>query len=492
MNPRLRLVLVAILFPVLAAWTGISLAQEKHFLAVFLAGISLWGILAWTRGPLAEAWMLAFLFFGYVIGNRGFAQISLVGQAPILMGEMGLAIGLPLVLLRGMRSRVLPLHRDWLHFLLLFWIALGTGRIAFDLRAHGFVAVRDFAMIYYVAYFFVARALIEHDASRRLLHQAVLFTFAVLPGIGALGMSFPDFFQDHFSINGVPIIYYKGDLLATFLFTGYVILVPPPSSSAGFRDGWRWLAAAASLVLGLLLLSRSSLVGLLVAMAWMAWARRWRPFCTFVAVCAVGLMAVTVHSLLQKQDFSQTKAYAIYEVALSIVDYSGTRAYVSSDSSNKGDNNRFRLVWWRNVLTETATTSPLLGLGFGADLARGFVLEYYPTDDAEFTARSPHNIFVTTFGRMGALGVAVLAAFYWAQARATRRTVRAARRGEMSDDALTYQAAVWVVLISACLGVVLEGPMGAIPFWIMLGLAHQATTAAKPEAAAGAETETTA
>ena len=45
---------------------------------------------------------------------------------------------------------------------------------------------------------------------------------------------------------------------------------------------------------------------------------------------------------------------------------------------------------------------------------------------------------------------------------------------------MTLQAAVWVVMISACLGVVLEGPMGAIPFWIMLGLAHHAATAPLP------------
>jgi hypothetical protein len=34
-------------------------------------------------------------------------------------------------------------------------------------------------------------------------------------------------------------------------------------------------------------------------------------------------------------------------------------------------------------------------------------------------------------------------------------------------------------MVSACLGVVLEGPMGAIPFWIMLGLAHHAANAPK-------------
>ena len=118
----------------------------------------------------------------------------------------------------------------------------------------------------------------------------------------------------------------------------------------------------------------------------------------------------------------------------------------------------------------------MLGLGFGADLAHGFLLEYYPTGDTDFTARSPHNIFMTTLGRMGLLGTVVLLSIYWTQGRITARVAREARTNPARQDAMTLQAAVWVVLVSACLGVVLEGPMGAIPFWILLGLAHHAAT----------------
>ena len=32
----------------------------------------------------------------------------------------------------------------------------------------------------------------------------------------------------------------------------------------------------------------------------------------------------------------------------------------------------------------------------------------------------------------------------------------------------------WVVFVSACFGVVLEGPMGAVLFWVMLGAANGA------------------
>ena len=475
MDPRLRTLLIGLFASALAVWVGVALAQEQHFLASLTAGVCVWAVLSWTRGPLAEAWLLGFLFFGYVIGNRGFAQIMPVARLPLFLSELGLGIVVTLVVLRGALRRALPVRRDWLNGLLLLWLALGAARIGWDVRHHGFLALRDFAMVYYLMYFFAAQALAEHAASRRLLHAAVLVTFGLLPVTGLLAMLFPDFFLANFLVDGVPLIFYKGDLLATFLFTGFIVLLPAAEFSWQ-NSWWRWLAALGSLVLGLVLLSRASMVGLLLAIGWLAWAGRWRPARVLAAVCLTGLLAVTVFSLLQKKDFTQTKAYAIYEAVASIADFSGTRSYQSEQSGSKGDNNRFRLVWWKNVARETLTTSPVFGLGFGADLAGGFLLEYYPTMDTDFTARSPHNIFMTTLGRMGLVGTVVLLAVYWVQARSTLRIVRASRGDPARAEAMTLQAAVWVVMVSACFGVVLEGPMGAIPFWIMLGLAHQSAT----------------
>lgn len=473
MHPRLRTLLVGLLASGVAVWVGITLAQEEHLLATLTAGLCLWLILAWTRGPLTEAWLLGFLFFGYVIGNRGFAQLSPVPGLPIFFSELGLGVIVTLMLLRGALQRTLPIRRDWLNGLLLLWFVLGAGRLVWDIRTYGFLAVRDFALIYYVLYFFATQALAQHAPSRLLLRGALQATYVLLPITGLLAVLFPDFFLGNFLVDGVPLIYYKGDLLATFLFTGFIMVLPADRFS--WRDGWwRWLSALTSLVLGLELLSRSSLVGLVVAIGWLGLSGRWRAARVFVVVCACGLVAVTIYSLLQKKDFTQTRAYAIYESAASIVDYSGTGSYQSEDSSSKGDNNRFRVIWWKNVAMETLTTSPVLGLGFGADLARGFLVEYYPTSEPDFSARSPHNVFLTTLGRMGLAGMAVFMSVYWVQARITARVAREARIDPARNEAMTLQAAVWVVMVSSCLGVVLEGPMGAVPFWIMLGLAHYA------------------
>jgi O-antigen ligase len=167
-----------------------------------------------------------------------------------------------------------------------------------------------------------------------------------------------------------------------------------------------------------------------------------------------------------------------------MADVRGLQRYVSDESTFKGDNNRFRLVWWYSVARETWYGNPALGLGFGHDLAHNFIQEYSPDASEEFTTRSPHNIFLSVFGRMGLVGLGIWCAFC---AVLLRRTWRALRRDENR-----VQWGLWcsacVMLVSATFGVVLEGPMGAVPFWVVLGLVHGTKTATDSQADPGNST----
>lgn len=141
----------------------------------------------------------------------------------------------------------------------------------------------------------------------------------------------------------------------------------------------------------------------------------------------------------------------------------------------KSDNNRFRTMWWRAVASETLAQNPAFGLGFGYDLARGFLQEYSPDLTEEFTARSPHSILMSAFGRLGFAGLAVFAGFCGVLAV---RTWRVMRDPAAAPLALGLWSSLWVILLSACFGVVLEGPMGAVVFWTLLGLANAPSPAA--------------
>lgn len=473
MNPRLRTTLVTSAACALAVWVGANVAQEDYSLASFSLLCFLWVILSWASSPRVEAWLLGFLFFGYIIGNRGFAQLTPVSGLPLFIGELGLGFVLFLAALRGAFARRLPFQSDELNWLLLLWLTLGVGRIPWDVRNYGILALRDFAMVYYLLFFFCVQMLTQHAPSRAALRGAMTTTFLVLPVATLLTDAFDSFFLRSFVIRGVPLVLQKGDLLAMGMFAGFVWLVPL-RPTAWREDWWRWLGALVNLGLGLAQLSRASLVGLLVALGFLALARRWRPLLVVVALGCIGVIGLSTVTVLQGRGFSETKAYAIYESVLSISDIAGARNYQSTLTANKGDNNRFRLIWWQNVIQETMTVNPLLGLGFGADLTRGFIREYYAGENLDFTARSPHNIFITTLGRMGLVGVAVLLTVYLTIARDTWRLSRRLRHrsGEDIEEVFRLHAIAWLMMVGACFGVVLEGPMGAVPFWIILGLAH--------------------
>ena len=182
------------------------------------------------------------------------------------------------------------------------------------------------------------------------------------------------------------------------------------------------------------------------------------------------LVLVIAVAGLTDNGWAERRLEGLVERTRSLTDLAGQDRYVSEEAYMKGDNNLFRWLWWRAVVDETLATNPVFGLGFGYDLARGFLQVYNPAMLPEdFAARSPHSIIVTTFGRMGFVGLLVLTAVL---AMIAWTTFRAVRTVGVSSTVVALWAAAWLILISACFGVVLEGPMGAVIFWTLLGMAN--------------------
>ena len=53
-----------------------------------------------------------------------------------------------------------------------------------------------------------------------------------------------------------------------------------------------------------------------------------------------------------------------------------------------------------------------------------------------------------------------------------QRTWRSLHTKDRHGEDQVFWLAAWVIFTSACFGVVLEGPMGAVVFWTILGLAN--------------------
>lgn len=429
-------------------------------------------VVAQRLGRVAtESLLMGILFFGYIVGNRGFAHINIGG---VFIGELLLAVCLFLLALHIPARREIPVRTDGM----LWWICaisvLGCIRMFFDFRSYGMLAMRDFAAIYYCLFFFVAQPIARHAPSLRLLDRILLVSIAVLIPLVVLHRLAPDFIQTHLVLNGAPLIFFKGDQVAAFLGLGFFLFV------FGF---WRsgsvtcLFIGAASMLLMLHATNRAALLGFAVVTGIVCLAGHSRVLRLQFSVLLLGMAALFTYYSATGTRVVDTRIYSLFEHTVSIVDFSGSFDYKNPEASNSGENNRYRLVWWRAVLTQTLDEAPLTGLGFGADLATPFIDEYYGRDIDDFTVRSPHSILVTIAARMGLPGLLLYLLLICLLARETWRAIQLHRSGKSERELILRWCAVWSIFIPALFGVVLEGPMGAIIFWTFLGIAWERTRA---------------
>jgi O-antigen ligase len=123
------------------------------------------------------------------------------------------------------------------------------------------------------------------------------------------------------------------------------------------------------------------------------------------------------------------------------------------------DNVVWRLVWWAKIL-DYSFTSPnfFIGKGLGMNLA---------TDDDIITLddslRSPHNFHLNIMARFGVL-LFVIWMYFLIQ------LLRPLFKKQLQGKRLLIGCILLAFLINASFDVFLEGPMGAFPFWVFVGI----------------------
>ena len=476
--------LIVLVVLAIAVWTGVWIASETVTLPVVAGGIFFCLIVAQVSPVGFNPLVLGLLVAGYVLGNRGFAQFSVSASLPLFPAELGIAATLAVLVWRCAQERKLPWRNDFLNWALILWMAVCTVRLPFDMRAFGAMAARDYAMVYYALFFFVAQEALASDAAWRWTRRCVLASTAALPALYGASLLWPGFFLETLTMRGLPLIYFKGDLAGTFMSVGalawacvaFGISGKSPESGvrspeSGWRMPWRVCAALISLGLAAAMLAtdnRAAMLALLAGVAVMAIGGRWKFAAALAGASAAAVVAILFWAQVTATPWTRTPLYGLSQRVVSVVDFQGSGNYSSAEGAeSKGDNNKFRAVWWKTVVDETVTSNPWTGLGYGHDLAEAFLRAYYADSDDEFTARSPHNLLLSIFARTGAVGLGAFLILCMVMCGRTWRAARAAQT-EWQGEAWCY---AWAIFVSACLGVVLEGPMGAVVFWVLLGAA---------------------
>ena len=117
LNVDLRLRLLAIGCGIVAVWLAGQLAQGNYTLPTLIAFVALCGILVRALHAQLSAIALGVVLFGYIVGNRGFAQLMPVPSFPLLPAEIVLIITGGWVVLQCAYSHRLPFRKDALNWM---------------------------------------------------------------------------------------------------------------------------------------------------------------------------------------------------------------------------------------------------------------------------------------------------------------------------------------------------------------------------------------
>jgi hypothetical protein len=132
---------------------------------------------------------------------------------------------------------------------------------------------------------------------------------------------------------------------------------------------------------------------------------------------------------------------------------------VSSDiDGSLTDNKVWRLVWWAKLLNESFTLEHFfIGKGLGMSLAGNDLTS------VDENLRSPHNFHLTIIARFGY--IIFLIWVYWLYL-----LFKPLFKKQLSGKMLGLTCILLAFIINGSFDVFFEGPMGAFPFWTMVGL----------------------
>ena len=463
-----RLKTLVVLLPALGIlwWVSGELADAEYAAPAAILGpfVAFVAITLFAKTVRFEMIFLCVLVTGYLVGNRGFANLA--PFKPLYPGEIGMIVISACLFLRYVLTREGPDFSGWPARIIILYLALGGVRLARDYHIYKLDAIRDSAMVYYAVYYFFGRLLITTPRSEAFLEKCLKFSVVALLPVSIVERVFPELmerFEEYIMISE------KDDILNAFAIVGVFFLFTRPGM---FRNAWLRpiliMYYIAYVVTGL---GRAAILALAVGSVLPLLAGKTR-FLLYPAVAVVlGLFGLTAFAVTVGNSQTGDSA-AVEDKILSMVDITGSASYHSDYGALKEGTNDFRRKLWTTFIDEANFASPLFGCGFGPNIVAVFDETYHLGGDAQHeTLRSAHNFYVTLYGRMGIVGVAIFAVLTWIIISGGIRAALAVKAGRLPLSVLGYWCAVWVVLVVSAVGVVLEGPMGAVIFWVFLGVA---------------------
>ena len=403
--------------------------------------------------------VLGAVLMGYALFGRSFAY---VGVPPLFIGEMLLGAGLLLLALSRWPKALFRSPPLVGVAFLLAWVIVRTVPYVGE---YGLDAVRDAFVAVYALFAFIMVGLLVQRPERlaEMLTRyriQVVVTCAVAWALYLITRSFQDALPTLPWAPHVHLIENKPGDLAVHMagITAFVLL--------GWRRPAVWLfslmvVGSAAVMVG----NRGGMVGYLLAMVVFGVLRppgvRFGKL-LYGAVLLVLLGLVVDTSNLQTNEGSRSVSVEqLWENVKSI--------FGQSDNYMLSTTTEWRKIWWGRIADYTIHGEYFwTGKGFGRNIATE---DGFQIDEAE-SLRSPHNVQMTLLARAGVPGLAlwiVTHALWWLTL--LRGWAYARRHGLAAwQGFFAFCSVYWVApVLNATFDVYLEGPMGAIWFWVVFG-----------------------
>ncbi|MEM0964184.1 MAG: O-antigen ligase family protein [Bacteroidota bacterium] len=426
----------------------------------------------WTYTPpggprrhrrLADRYLLGLsvVLLGYALFGRAFAYL---GVPPVFIGEIMLALGLLLVAASPERRATFMSSPILWGAALLAWVAIRTVPY---IGTYGLDAIRDAMVAGYALFALVAVGLVTSQPER-IRDLIVRYRWLVLT-VGTVGWVLYLIYRTNMDLfpkipwaPHVHVVENKpGDLVVHMAgITAFVVL------------GWKRVSPVLLTILvvgtgAAMAGGRGGMVGFIVGIT--AFALFKPKVARFGRLAYVGVMLLIVGIAVDTSGVEINEGNRSLSVDQLIENVKSV--FGQSDQAMLATTTEWRIEWWTDIVEYTVLGDHFwLGKGFGINLATddGFQVE---RSDA---LRSPHNVHLTFLARAGVPGLILWlllqATWVWTVLRAWRDARRQRLDGWVGFYALC--SVYWAgALVNASFDVYLEGPMGAVWFWTVFGLA---------------------
>ncbi|ABF42800.1 hypothetical protein Acid345_3800 [Candidatus Koribacter versatilis Ellin345] len=422
-----------------------------------------------TQTRLQNVWLKALMacLVGYALLGKGFAYL--------FIGECVLVAGFAIFLLSRRATLVASDSVLLLWGLFAFWGACRT--IPF-LSTYHFDAIRDAVLWGYglTALFIVASVNSAEqiasglNAYRKFLRWYMPLLPIILLLSGPLRPLMP---VVPWSRDAAIVMLKPGDASVHLAAAALFWLILERQSSARKRRGFSAMQGVAiagwfGATMFVLVRTRAGVLAIIIPMALVSLLKL-RRVAWKVGVFAVAgtfLLAMILESNLIQINIHGRK-FSSEQITNNLYSIAG-----QGDEKTDLENTKvWRLIWWRHIVQYTVF-GPYFwtGKGFGINLVLQDGPPHVTEDDK--TTRSPHNGSMTVLARMGVPGLVMWASlnlvFLFRMLRAYRRAARSGAQFWASVN--LWVLCYWIAaFINLSFDVYIEGPVGGILFWSIIG-----------------------